>query len=361
MTKKNIMIIDIGKEYGGAENQILNLINELSPDYNIILVLNEIGEFINNLNDINCNIIKIKNTPLEILKNAKYISSCIIENNIDIINAHGIIASLIAVLANKKAMKKLVINIHSDSQYDFNGIKKIIYSFIELFTLRKADKIITVSKDLKYKIIERYKINKDKIININNGINIKHISNRTIKDDKFKFLFVGRLEKVKNVPFLINAMKELKLKGYNFSCDIVGSGSEEEQLKEIVNINNLESSINFLGYQEDISEFMIQSNLLLLTSNMEGMPIVIIEAFGYNLPVISSNVGGINEIITNKKTGILYEKNNMNEFVDILERILNNDIDLNSISNNAYLEYKTKWTSSSMSEKYMNVFEEIDI
>ena len=101
---------------------------------------------------------------------------------------------------------------------------------------------------------------------------------------------------------------------------------------------------------------MSKSDLLIMTSNMEGIPLVILEAFSNSLPVISSNVGGVVEMIDNGVNGILYDLNEEFILSEILIDIMDNKYNLDEIRNYAFKEYMNKWTREVMLDKYKKLY-----
>ena len=210
---------------------------------------------------------------------------------------------------------------------------------------------------MKYKLIDRNGKESDKIKLIYNGIDID-TSRVNIKktDEKFKFLFVGRLVEIKNVELLLQGLSYIQNKGKDFVCNIIGDGEDEDKLKNLAKDLGLESKVCFLGYRTDIQEFMLKSDILILTSKMEGIPITIIEAFGNKLPVISTAVGGVLEMIVNGENGILFNLENKDEFNGILLDLVENKYDLDKLRDKAYNEYLEKWNLKTLTDKYKYVY-----
>lgn len=357
MGKKKILIIDIGKEYGGAEIMIENLISAINDEVDISLVVNDNGIFKKNvLSKYNINVLCIRNSLKKLLSNIIKIKKYVKENNIDIINVHGIIAGLIGVSVKRTGKVKLIATIHSDLKYDFNGIKKLIYYWIEKIVVNNCDEVITVSNNLNNKIFKRHHI---KAKTIYNGIKCDNLELKAKKqsEDKFIILFVGRLTKVKNVELLLKGLKYLKNNNIKFECNIVGDGEEKEKLIEIAQNYKIDNYVKFLGFRSDVNKFMKKSDVLIITSHMEGIPMVIIESFLNRLPVVASNVGGIPEMITNNYNGILFDKNNEVEFKNCLLSISRISKEkMTYICENAYLEYEKKWCIEVFKDSYLKIF-----
>ena len=112
--------------------------------------------------------------------------------------------------------------------------------------------------------------------------------------------FIGRLSQEKNLSALLEA-----LKGLPYTLTIIGSGKQEEELKNFANEN--EVNVDFVGNipNHDLPKMLNQHELFILSSLYENMPKTLVEAMACGLPVIGTNVKGINEVIEHGKNGIL--------------------------------------------------------
>ena len=121
----------------------------------------------------------------------------------------------------------------------------------------------------------------------------------------FNILFVGRLEEVKGIKELISALKILQDLNQDFNCNILGDGTLKDWIKVYLIKYNLSKRVFVHGVVNNVDQFMANSDVLILPSIREPLGNVIIEAANHNLPVIASNVDGIQEIVVNNSTGIL--------------------------------------------------------
>lgn len=361
MIKKNkILIIDLGKSYGGAEKLIENIIIGLKDEFNISIAIDTNGEFRFKSDAIKSfKSISLNNNPKNLMKNILTLKKYVDEQEIDIIHCHGTPSNIIGMALKKLCNVKFITTIHSDLSYEFKGKKRIIYSKIEKLTMKYADFVIPVSNNLRKKLVERHGKEDKKIKLIYNGIDVNVDGKKQIKNKRnevFKFLFVGRLVEIKNVKLLLQGLNYIKNKEKDFICNIIGDGEEKEILENMAKDFGLSGKVNFLGYRNDIENFMGDSDALILTSKMEGIPITIIEAFANGLPVVSSAVGGVLEMITDGETGILFELNNEEKFNEILLNLVEGKYDLIRLSNNSYNEYLNKWNQNKLISEYRNIY-----
>ena len=123
---------------------------------------------------------------------------------------------------------------------------------------------------------------------------------------------VANLFPRKGYEYLIEALVEVKKIFPKIRCFIVGEGSESyrKQLVRLVEKKDLSSHINFVGFQEDVYEYLNVFDVFVLSSIIEGLGIALLEAMAMSKPIVASSVGGVPEVIADGKTGILVPPKN---------------------------------------------------
>jgi len=181
------------------------------------------------------------------------------------------------------------------------------------------------------------------VTTIFNGVNAKglHKRLRSVRNRKtLKFIAVGRLIELKNYSLMIEAFANLKdsLKDL-VDLRIVGEGNEIERNKliELVKAHDLEDQVYFLGNRGDVAELLDSSDIFLMSSKKEGLPISLIEASLSGLPVIVTDVGGCSEIVDVFRNGMVVPSDNVSYFTSALDQLIRNRNLLESFSKNAML------------------------
>ena len=280
-------------------------------------------------------------------------------------NWQGLDAFIAAYLA------KVPILIHGEHGFDLADIlttnrkKKVFRQFVYY----KADHLITVSQNLKKKIIKEYDISPDKISYIPNGVDLEkfNCSNSPPKDilvfrQKFDFILgiVARLDPIKNHIFLFDTFKKFSSQIEQKSCLlVVGDGFLEKELQNYVFKNSLENSIYFLGNRKDIPRVLRIFDVFILPSIMEGMPNTVLEAMASCVPVIASNVGGIPEIIDHGRTGFLFSPERKEELLSQLIKLCGDSLSLQKISVQARQEVEKKFSFFLMFKRYKEIYENL--
>lgn len=196
-------------------------------------------------------------------------------------------------------------------------------------------------------------IPEDKVLVLHSTIDTKIF--RPIEIEKvYDFIYLGRLAWEKNIHFVIKNLSQLKKQGYSFKMVIVGTGNLEKALKNLVDYEHLSEEIVFVGFQTEVTHWLNQARVLLMSSLSEGLPTGLMQAMACGLVCVSSNVGNIGDLL-NEKTGFIYESGDNERFKEILKKILKNTLNNNLIGKNARKHIITNHSHTRSKEKWSNL------
>ncbi len=186
--------------------------------------------------------------------------------------------------------------------FHYNGWKRI-----EKIINKNCDLIIAVSENMKMQIQQKTKLQNIKVIR--NGYDKNSFFNsigNNETNNKFKIITVSNFNRVKGHDILLRALQYLDMP---FEITLVGSGPEYDKCNYFVHQNGLESVVHFLGEvpHDSLRKILLQNDVFCLPSRSEGLPAAPLEAMGCGLPVVSANVGGMNEIIIDGFNGFLFK------------------------------------------------------
>ncbi|RHR90133.1 glycosyltransferase [Coprobacillus sp. AF15-30] len=156
------------------------------------------------------------------------------------------------------------------------------------------------------------------------GCNLEeHKYKPMIESDVIRFIFIGRVMKLKGIDEYLEAAKIIKNKYSNTEFLIAGWNEEEEYIK-IVNNYQEKGYVNYIGFRKDISDWIEKCNCTVLPSHGgEGVPNVLLESAATGRACIGSNINGTADVIDDGVTGYLFEKGNTESLVDKLEKFIN--------------------------------------
>lgn len=351
---------------GGVYSYIVQLANEMINYYDITLAYSIRPETPDTLFDDFDK--RIKMVDLQNKRELSFssdikgffkIRDLIKEEKPDILHLHsskaGVMGRIMNVTVRGRKNRKVFYNPHGFSflQTDISKIKRNIFYFIEWFTSKFGGTIVAVSKgegEEASKFSKRVKV-------INNSIKLDEIdeilkmynevaTTSDIKEDnKFKIATLARISVQKN-PELFNEVAEATDDNYLW----IGDGELRDKLTS--------SNIEIAGWQlkPDGLRMLCDSDIFMLTSRWEGLPISLLEAMALGKVCIVTNVIGNKDVIVNGENGFI--ANNKEEFVEIIEKLRKNPELFNKISKNARKCIEEEFEINIMFDNYRKLYSE---
>ena len=216
----------------------------------------------------------------------------------------------------------------------------------------KIDFIITPSEFLKKQLIKG-NLEYNKIETLHNFV-INSNEEKNCNDNGYAFFF-GRLSIEKGILNLLKAIKQLD----NGRLIIAGDGPERENIKTFIKENNIEDRVKMVGYlkQEQIKEYIENSRFVVLPSIWyENCPYSILETMEIGKPIIGSKIGGIPELIDDKKNGYVYEYNNIDNLAEKMKILFDNNEVANQQSIMSRKLYEEKYNENFYYNKLLKIY-----
>ena len=274
------------------------------------------------------------------------------QEKFNIVHSHTPKAGLVTMLASFLAGTKIRLHTVAGLPWmESRGIKRFILKNIDRLIYSFATKVYPNSFQLKDFMIQERLVNRRKLKVLGNGssngldldyFNPEAVSvtadqvrkHYEISDDALVFLFVGRVVRDKGINELYRAFKKITM-----DCHLLIVGPLEQDLDPIDDsiIDDIQKSSNMhlLGYQNDVRPYYKIANVLVFPSYREGFPNVPLQAGAMGLPCIVTNINGCNEIIEDRKNGLIIpSKDDEALYSAMLELYYNRDL-LRSMANNA--------------------------
>ncbi|EJT6478044.1 glycosyltransferase [Clostridium perfringens] len=335
--KKNILFVMPDLRGGGAEKVLVNLVNNLNSNkYSITVatLFNE-GENIKRLNS-NIRHIYLFNkifrgySIIQKFFSPEFLYRRLTTENYDIVVAYleGVVTRIVSG-CNSKNTKKIAW-VHTDpiNSKNFNQpfrnlreIKKVYSTFNEIIGVSQVIAknlnellLLTDEVGVKYNVIE--------------SENIKRLSKEEVRDfivdrDIVNYCAVGRLIEVKGFERLLKVHKKLINNGVKCKLNIIGEGNEYKNLMDYIQKNNLEDSVELLGYKSNPYKYMKQMDLFVCSSYREGFSTAVTEALILGVPVITTACSGMDELLYDGKYGIIVDNNEEDLYKGLLNLITN--------------------------------------
>ena len=252
----------------------------------------------------------------------------------DIVHTHASKAGAIGRLAAYHSNVPVVV--HTFHGHVFHGYfgkaKTQFYKSVERYLASKSNAIIAISAEQKRELTEVHRVctpHQTHVIPLGFDLNrfresksekrTAFRSKWNIPDHTFAIGIIGRFAPIKNHTFFLEIME--KLKGTNVLGILIGDGDEKESIIAKARQKGIEQNLIFTSWIKDIDAALPGLDAVILTSDNEGTPVSLIEAQASAKPVLSTNVGGVKDVVLDRKSGYILEKGDLEGFIHHIKEL----------------------------------------
>jgi len=376
MQRINLLYVITKLELGGAQKQLLTLIRHLDKKrFHLFLFTAKDGLLLPEALSINGLTIKKSIclerpiNPLKDLLALIEIHRFIKKNNIEIVHTHSSKAGILGRLAARLAKVKIIIHaVHGWSFNDYQPrVERLFFIWLERLSARFSDKLIVASNYDRQKGLDNHIGRENKYTLIHYGIdytefNIREQNIRKELRIDANDLVVGMVSCFKpqkspqdfiKLAFLVS--KALP----NVKFLLVGDGILHGKIEKLIHKFNLQKQVILTGWRRDIPRILSAIDIFVLTSLWEGLPIAVLEAMASNKPVISTDTGGVREVITEGKSGFLVLPGDMLKMSERLAVLLKDKNLRAEMGQNARDSLDFNFALTNMIRESKNLYEDI--
>jgi len=342
--------------FGGAETMCENLINALVKQGNEVSAISMYTKKTAITERLEAKGIKIyyldKKSGLDLSMIGK-MRRIFKDEKPDVVHSHLNALQYTVPAAMMAKIKRRIHTVHSMAFREQVGIAKKAAKF---FYKRCKVTPVALSEIVKESVVELYKLPPEKVPFVFNGVDF---SNCIVKDNyvmksEFKILHIGRFTEVKNHQLLVSAFEKFVKARANSKLILIGDGELRSSIESMVKEKGISEKVEFLGIQSNVYSFLNESDMFILTSKYEGIPLTLVEAMGTGLPVISTKVGGVPDMIEDGVSGLLVDVDE-NSIVKALENVYDNK-DLREKIGLGALKASVDFSSDIMAKKYLSIY-----
>lgn len=240
--------------------------------------------------------------------------------------------------------------------------------------MQSRDRVVAVGESVKQALIDNENIPADRIHTVYNGVDLSPY--KTVADDHqdvrsfmrkelqlapdaFVVAQVARLNRLKDHSTAIRTMSRLKSSGVDAKLLIVGNGEERPAIESLIRELDLESHVRMLGTRNDIPRVLSAADAFLLTSISEGIPLTLIEAMAAGLPIVSTNVGGVAEVVLNNTIGLLANAGDDETLATHLQRLKTESALRKTFGEAGRARAFAKFSEAHMHDAYREIYQEM--
>lgn len=325
--------------WGGAPQVVFDLVKGLNHDEFAVDVACGTGRGWQKMEELGVKIFKLADikrsiSPISDLKTVVQLYRIIKNGNYDIVHCHSTKAGLLGRIAARFAgVPKIYFTVHGWGFYNQNEYKlaEKPLLFAEKFGAGISTKIVCVSDNDRKQALVKKIAPENKLILIYNGIGRADVGRQEarkkmgIKSGEIVFGTVARLSPQKNPLLFLAAAKEINEQYPKIKFVLIGDGPLEHDCREFVDKQKIKEAVLFFGEKtnHEVREMICGFDVFVLTSRFEGLPLAIIEAMFAGLPVLASDVGGVSELVIDKKSGLLFESDSLGGLTRGMEYFIN--------------------------------------
>ena len=286
-------------------------------------------------------------------------------HDISIIHCHGYKPSLLSYIAETFSGSRIIVTCHLWN----NAILRFkVYAFLESLIMRRSHKVVAVSGAIKDSII-KMGVSPSKVKVIFNGIDLEkwrrdenldilqYKKQLGLKEDTVVLGLFGRLYRQKGHEYLFYALSRIKTKKIELIC--VGDGPLKHELQQLAKQLGISDIVHFLGFRNDVKNLLQVTDLFLMPSLDEGLPMALLEAMAMGKAMVVTPVGAIPSVIDNMRDGVFVPKMSVQELAEVIVDLIENSEKMDTIGQNARKKVVQKFSSEVMTSGYLKIYKDM--
>lgn len=337
--KVAICHIASGDLWAGAESQIAVLIRHLAcrSELDLSAILLNDGRLAEEIRSCGVPLRIIPEREKNFLQIFSEAAESLCGKGIRVLHSHRYKENLLAALLSWRCHIPCMVRTQHGLLEPLDGFRYVKNGLIQWLDWqvsgRKADRVISVSSEMSTQLARR--VGPAKVVTIPNGVDLTRVHSALsvveaktrlgIPADCWVLGAAGRLEPVKRLDIFLAAAKETAARCPNSRFVIAGDGRQNARLRDAAQALGVADRVRFLGHRNDIYDVLRAFDILVLCSDHEGLPMVLLEALGLGVPVVARNVGGIGEVIQDGANGVLVKSGNPAALAQACFQVLNDE------------------------------------
>jgi len=290
----------------------------------------------------------------------------LVRGEVDIVHIHlaergsALRKALLALVA-MAFNKPFIMHAHGCEFHSFHSQLPVIPRKLLNWVLQQSAYLVALSESWRDYYMNNCGLTAEQVIVFPNPAEIpENIPDRANYQQEIKIAFLGRICKRKGVFDLLEAFAHLAPEYQEKSKLILAGIGEIEEAKALAQRLEIKQHVTFPGWvdPDGRNKLLSDADVFLLPSYNEGLPMAVLEAMSWGLPVVTTPVGGIPELITNKETGLLVNPGNIPQLAEALESLITNEslrLELGKAARKRVAPLDIKLYSRSLSELYFSV------
>ncbi|MEZ6130610.1 MAG: glycosyltransferase [Planctomycetaceae bacterium] len=355
---------------GGAEVLVDVLVRRMTDRYRcVVAVLDEIGEIGERLIADGFVVEHLHRQPGIDRRCAKRLNAFANSQGVRLLHAHQYTPFFQAMLSRGFLGRRPVL--FTEHGRHFPDLPSTKRSIVNRLLLRKSDRLVGVGGAVRQALIDNEGLPANRVEVVYNGVDLKALATSSegarsrvrrefgFADTDFVAVQVARLHELKDHQTALLAIDEARREIPNLRLLIVGEGDQRTAIEATIQQRNLHSQVVLAGSRTDVADLLAASDVFLMSSISEGIPLTIIEALAARLPVVSTAVGGIPEMIQHGQSGFLAAAKDASALANALITLRDSEETRQMIADNGRQIAIARFSQQSMLDGYSNIYQEL--
>ena len=248
---------------------------------------------------------------------------------------------------------RMLHTIHNTPEFELIKPKQKVMAL--LYKLKKAVPV-AISHEIQTMMVEYYGLCAEPEL-VYNPVDVARFNVPKEIHRGINIVTVGRLSKQKNQRLLIEAVSKVAEVHRDVTLNILGDGPLREDLEVYIKDNSLEDIVHLLGNINNVEDYLAEADIFALSSSYEGLPLVILEAMAAGLPIVSTDVGGVRDIVTNN--GILVPNGERSALIAAILKLIDSS-ELRQAYGERSLENVKQYDSTQIAQQYVELYRKYD-
>lgn len=281
---------------------------------------------------------------------------------VDVMHPHGYKADIYAYLANWPHRVPLVSTVHNWPNRLF---AMRFYATLDRLVLSRFDQVAVVSYVVA-DVLRRWGLTTDKLRTINNAVDIKRYrsASPTLPKDLIESYqplvgFVGRLVPAKGGETLLRAAREVLTLWPRAGFVFIGEGPSRGAWETSARILDISERVRFLGSRTDMPGLYASLDMVVLPSQVESMPMCVLEAMAAGRPIIATPVGAVPQLITSGETGLLVPVGDVNALANAISRLAANPEYARTLGAQGFERVSRQFSADAMAQQYLELYKQV--
>lgn len=285
----------------------------------------------------------------------KKLNDLVVYHKIDVVQANAADTLKYAVLSRfffRWRAKIVLRNASTVSRWITGGASLAFNRWL----VHRANYVVSVSERSMKDFVVAYRYGKP-ITTIPIGVYLPEVRQEEAR--RFDVIHIGAFTPEKNHQGLLHILNDVARRMPDLRVALIGNGVLFEDIRRSIDTMALTDHIEMLGAQPEPETFLRQARCLVLTSTIEGLPAVILEALANKVPVVSYNVGGVSEVLVHGETGMLINLHDESSFADAVVALLEDPTYASRLGQNGYVLVSSRFLMRQVARQFEDVYNSI--